>query len=91
MGDQNNPSPGQNVIRFPVSQKERRQRMRESRDPRIRTTALLGMLCGWALIAGTLAFLLVNYRAWTPTSLHTIGNYIVAGARSHDGDITTIN
>ncbi|WP_318362166.1 DUF5711 family protein [uncultured Agathobaculum sp.] len=91
MGDQNNPSPGQNVIRFPVSQKERRQRMRESRDPRIRTTALLGMLCGWALVAGTLAFLLVNYRAWTPTSLHTIANYIVAGARSHDGDITTIN
>ena len=88
MSDQKTPQ--QNVIRFPVSKKERYQRLRESRDPRIRTTALLCTLCGWALLAGTAAFLLANYRAFTPTSLHTIANYIAAGVHSHDGDITTI-
>ncbi len=91
MSDQKNTPPHQNVIRFPVSQWERRQRMRESRDPRIRATAVLASICGWALLAGTILFLIMNYRAFSPTSLHTLANYIVAGARSHDGDITTIN
>ena len=68
MSDQKTPQ--QNVIRFPVSKKERYQRLRESRDPRIRITALLCTLCGWALLAGTAAFLIANYRAFTPTSLH---------------------
>ena len=91
MSDQNSTPSLKNVIRFPVSQKERRRRLLESRDPRIRTTALLRMLCGWALIAGLVLFLIANYRAFTPTSLHTIANYITAGVRTHDGDITTID
>ena len=91
MSDQNSTPSLKNVIRFPVSQKERRRRLLESRDPRIRATALLRMLCGWALIAGLVLFLIANYRAFTPTSLHTIANYITAGVRTHDGDITTID
>ena len=49
------------------------------------------MLCGWALVLGTALFLIANYRIFTPTSLRTLGSYIAAGIRSHDGDITTIN
>ena len=79
MSEQN---PKQNIIRFPLSRRERRQRLLDSKDARIRTTALLRMLCGWALVLGTALFLIANYRAFTPTSLHTIANYITAGARS---------
>ena len=46
MSEQN---PKQNIIRFPLSRRERRQRLFDSKDARIRTTALLRMLCGWAL------------------------------------------
>ena len=88
MSEQN---PKQNIIRFPLSRRERRQRLLDSKDARIRTTALLRMLCGWALVLGTALFLIANYRIFTPTSLRTLGSYIAAGIRSHDGDITTIN
>ena len=88
MSEQN---PKQNIIRFPLSRRERRQRLLDSKDARIRTTALLRMLCGWALVLGTALFLIANYRIFTPTSLSTLGSYIAAGIRSHDGDITTIN
>ena len=84
-------TPKQNIIRFPLSRRERRQRLLDSKDARIRTTALLRMLCGWALVLGTALFLIANYRIFTPTSLRTLGSYIAAGIRSHDGDITTIN
>ena len=47
MSEQN---PKQNIIRFPLSRRERRQRLLDSTDARIRTTALLRMLCGWALV-----------------------------------------
>ena len=47
MSEQN---PKQNIIRFPLSRRERRQRLFDSKDARIRTTALLRMLCGWALV-----------------------------------------
>ena len=88
MSEQN---PKQNIIRFPLSKRERRQRLFDSKDARIRMTALLRMLCGWALVLGTAMFLIANYRIFTPTSLRTLGSYIAAGIRSHDGDITTIN
>ena len=81
MSEQN---PKQNIIRFPLSRRERRQRLLDSKDARIRTTALLRMLCGWALVLGTALFLIANYRIFTPTSLRTLGSYIAAG-------ITTIN
>ena len=59
MSEQN---PKQNIIRFPLSRRERRQRLLDSKDARIRTTALLRMLCGWALVLGTALFLIANYR-----------------------------
>ena len=58
MSEQN---PKQNIIRFPLSRRERRQRLLDSKDARIRTTALLRMLCGWALVLGTALFLIANY------------------------------
>lgn len=73
MSEQN---PKQNIIRFPLSRRERRQRLLDSKDARIRTTALLRMLCGWALVLGTALFLIANYRIFTPTSLRTHGSYI---------------
>ena len=73
MSEQN---PKQNIIRFPLSRRERRQRLLDSKDARIRTTALLRMLCGWALVLGTALFLIANYRIFTPTSLRTLGSYI---------------
>ena len=68
MSEQN---PKQNIIRFPLSRRERRQRLLDSKDARIRTTALLRMLCGWALVLGTALFLIANYRIFTPTSLRS--------------------
>ena len=40
MSEQN---PKQNIIRFPLSRRERRQRLLDSKDARIRTTA--GLWC----------------------------------------------
>ena len=44
MSEQN---PKQNIIRFPLSRRERRQRLLDSKDARLRTTALLRMLWCW--------------------------------------------
>ena len=81
----------QNIIRFPSSRKERRRLLRESRDPRVRLTALLRSVCGWLLVVCTVLFLLSNYRLFTPTSIRSLAEYAVAGFRQHEGDITTIN
>ena len=62
MSEQN---PKQNIIRFPLSRRERRQRLFDSKDARIRTTALLRMLCGWALVLGTAMFLIADLAAHT--------------------------
>lgn len=88
MSEQN---PKQNIIRFPLSRRERRQRLFDSKDARIPHDRPAPLLCGWALVLGTAMFLIANYRIFTPTSLRTLGSYIAAGIRSHDGDITTIN
>ena len=81
----------QNIIRFPSSRKERRRLLRESKDPRVRLTALLRSVCGWLLVVCTVLFLLSNYRLFTPTSIRSLAEYAVAGFRQHEGDITTIN
>lgn len=67
MSEQN---PKQNIIRFPLSRRERRQRLLDSKDARIRTTALLRMLCGWALVLGTALFLIANYRIYADLAAH---------------------
>ena len=67
MSEQN---PKQNIIRFPLSRRERRQRLLDSKDARIRTTALLRMLCGWALVLGTALFLIANYRIFYADLAH---------------------
>ena len=81
----------QNIIRFPSSRKERRRLLRESKDPRVRLTALLRSVCGWLLVVCTVLFLLSNYRLFTPTSIRSLAEYAVAGFKQHEGDITTIN
>ena len=81
MSEQN---PKQNIIRFPLSRRERRQRLLDSKDARIRTTASLPHALRLALVLGTALFLIANYRIFTPTSLRTLGSYIAAGIRSHD-------
>lgn len=81
----------QNIIRFPSSRKERRRVLRESKDPRVRLTALLRSVCGWLLVVCTVLFLLSNYRLFTPTSIRSLAEYAVAGFKQYEGDITTIN
>lgn len=91
MSEQQPTKSKQNIIRFPSSRKERRRLLRESKDPRVRLTALLRSVCGWLLVVCTVLFLLSNYHLFTPTSIRSLAEYAVAGFRQHEGDITTIN
>lgn len=91
MSEQQPTKSKQNIIRFPSSRKERRRLLRESKDPRVRLTALLRSVCGWLLVVCTVLFLLSNYRLFTPTSIRSLAEYAVAGFKQHEGDITTIN
>ena len=91
MSEQQPTKSKQNIIRFPSSRKERRRLLRESKDPRVRLTALLRSVCGWLLVICTALFLLSNYRLFTPTSIRSLAEYAVAGFKQHEGDITTIN
>lgn len=91
MSEQQPTKSKQNIIRFPSSRKERRRLLRESKDPRVRLTALLRSVCGWLLVICTALFLLSNYQLFTPTSIRSLAEYAVAGFKQHEGDITTIN
>nr|WP_297284283.1 DUF5711 family protein [uncultured Agathobaculum sp.] len=91
MSEQQPTKSKQNIIRFPSSRKERRRLLRESKDPRVRLTALLRSVCGWLLVVCTALFLLSNYQLFTPTSIRSLAEYAVAGFKQHEGDITTIN
>lgn len=91
MSEQQPTKSKQNIIRFPSSRKERRRLLRESKDPRVRLTALLRSVCGWLLVVCTFLFLLSNYRLFSPTSIRSLAEYAVAGFKQHEGDITTIN
>lgn len=90
MSEQQPTKSKQNIIRFPSSRKERRRLLRESKDRRVRLTALLRAVCGWLLVVCTFLFLLSNYRLFTPTSIRSLVEYAVAGFKQHEGDITTI-
>ena len=57
-------NPKQNIIRFPLSRLERRQLPAQQRTRVSDETALLRMLCGWALVLGTALFLIANYRIY---------------------------
>lgn len=81
----------QKVVRFPASKKERRRLLRESEDARVRFVARARMICGWALLAGTFLFFLLNFRLFTPSSLRNLASYAVAGLRSGQGDAATIS
>lgn len=91
MSEQQPTKSKQNIIRFPSSRKERRRLLRESKDLRVRLTALLRSVCGWLLVICTALFLLSNYQLFTPTSIRSLAEYAVAGFKQHEGDITTIN
>ena len=91
MSEQQPTKSKQNIIRFPSSRKERRRLLRESKDRRVRLTALLRAVCGWLLVICTALFLLSNYQLFTPTSIRSLAEYAVAGFKQHEGDITTIN
>ena len=91
MSDNQTTQKKQNLIRFPVTKKERRRLLRESKDPRVRLTSLLRTVCGWLLVIGTVVFLLTNYRLFSPTSILSVVEYAAAGLRQQEGDITTIN
>ena len=41
-----------NLIRFPATGRDRRIRLEESRDPRIRFVTKLRFVCGWLLAVG---------------------------------------
>ena len=91
MNEQQTPQKKPNIIRFPVSPGERRRLLRESKDPRVRLTGMLRMICGWVLLIGTLLFLVTNYRMFSPTAVQSFFEYAVAGLQQREGDITTIN
>ena len=71
MNEQQTPQKKPNIIRFPVSPGERRRLLRESKDPRVRLTGMLRMICGWVLLMGTLLFLVANYRMFSPTAVQS--------------------
>nr|WP_297175477.1 DUF5711 family protein [uncultured Agathobaculum sp.] len=81
----------QNIIRFPMSPRERRRILQQAKDPRVRLTGMLRTVCGWLLFAGTLLFLLTNYQLFSPTSIRSLAEYAAAGLQQLEGDITTIN
>ena len=85
MSEQQPTKSKQNIIRFPSSRKERRRLLRESKDPRVRLTALLRSVCGWLLVVCTFLFLLSNYRLFSPTSIRSLAEYAVAGFKQHEG------
>ena len=91
MNEQQTPQKKPNIIRFPASPRERRRLLRESKDPRVRLTGMLRMVCGWVLLIGTLLFLVTNYRMFSPTAVQSFFEYAVAGLQQREGDITTIN
>ena len=59
MSEQN---PKQNIIRFPLSGGSAVSACSTARTRVSASTALLRMLCGWALVLGTALFLIANYR-----------------------------
>ena len=61
-----------NLIRFPATGKDRRIRLEESRDPRIRFVTKLRFVCGWLLAFGALHAIGLNRgRQTAPNSLFT--------------------
>ena len=48
-----------NLIRFPATGRDRRIRLEESRDPRIRFVTKLRFVCGWLLAVGAFCFVLM--------------------------------
>lgn len=79
-----------NLIRFPATGKDRRIRLEESRDPRIRFVTKLRFVCGWLLAVGAFCFVLTHYGLFAPSAIQRTVQYALAGARQHEGDITNI-
>ena len=53
-----------NLIRFPATGRDRRIRLEESRDPRIRFVTKLRFVCGWLLAVGAFCFVLTHSSDW---------------------------
>ena len=79
-----------NLIRFPATGRDRRIRLEESRDPRIRFVTKLRFVCGWLLAVGAFCFVLTHYGLFAPSAIQRTVQYALAGARQHEGDITNI-
>ena len=60
-----------NLIRFPATGRDRRIRLEESRDPRIRFVTKLRFVCGWLLAVGAFCFVLTHYGLFAPSRCST--------------------
>lgn len=80
----------QNVTAFPTSRRERRRLLRRSSDVRLRIVSVLRALTGWGVAVAVLAFLAVNFRLFTPTSIRRVASYARAGMTAAQGDLHAI-